>query len=186
MSTPPNANPRIFAGNLLFDSFWRAAAYCLHPRVILLSLAPLLLMAGLAFALGFFFYEPAIDAINATLASWDIVTLFKRWMEAVGIGNLQAALAPLVLVFISTPVIVVVSLLFVVALMTPAIVKLVARRRFPALERRQGGSFWGSIVGALGATLLALLALLLSVPLWLIPPLVLVLPPLIWGWLTYR
>ena len=24
--------------NLLLDSFWRAAAYCLHPRVILLSL----------------------------------------------------------------------------------------------------------------------------------------------------
>jgi hypothetical protein len=27
----------------LLDAFWRAAAYCLHPRVILLSLAPLLL-----------------------------------------------------------------------------------------------------------------------------------------------
>ena len=26
----------------------------------------------------------------------------------------------------------------------------------------------------------------MSVPLWLVPPLVLVLPPLIWGWLTYR
>jgi len=25
-----------------------------------------------------------------------------------------------------------------------------------------------------------------SLPLWLIPPLILVLPPLIWGWLTYR
>jgi hypothetical protein len=33
---------------------------------------------------------------------------------------------------------------------------------------------------------MALLALVLSMPLWLVPPLVLVLPPLIWGWLTYR
>jgi hypothetical protein len=32
----------------------------------------------------------------------------------------------------------------------------------------------------------ALLLLVLSLPLWLIPPLALVLPPLIWGWLTYR
>jgi hypothetical protein len=32
----------------------------------------------------------------------------------------------------------------------------------------------------------ALLALLLSVPLWFVPPLVMILPPLIWGWLTYR
>ena len=30
---------------LLMDSFWRAAAYCLRPRVIMLSLVPLLLTA---------------------------------------------------------------------------------------------------------------------------------------------
>jgi hypothetical protein len=34
--------------------------------------------------------------------------------------------------------------------------------------------------------LMALLAMVVSLPLWLIPPLILVLPPLIWGWLTYR
>jgi hypothetical protein len=28
--------------------------------------------------------------------------------------------------------------------------------------------------------------LLISIPLWFIPPLILILPPLIWGWLTYR
>jgi Etoposide-induced protein 2.4 (EI24) len=38
----------------------------------------------------------------------------------------------------------------------------------------------------LWATVAALLALLVSIPLWFVPPLVLVLPPLIWGWLTYR
>ena len=32
----------------------------------------------------------------------------------------------------------------------------------------------------------ALAALVLSIPLWLVPPLVMVVPPLIWGWLTYR
>ena len=30
------------------------------------------------------------------------------------------------------------------------------------------------------------MAMVLSVPLWLVPPLVLILPPLIWGWLAYR
>jgi hypothetical protein len=38
----------------------------------------------------------------------------------------------------------------------------------------------------LGSTVLAVVALVVSIPLWLVPPLVLVLPPLIWGWLTYR
>jgi hypothetical protein len=38
----------------------------------------------------------------------------------------------------------------------------------------------------LGSTVVALVALVVSVPLWLVPPLILILPPLIWGWLTYR
>jgi hypothetical protein len=33
---------------------------------------------------------------------------------------------------------------------------------------------------------LAVILLIVSIPLWFIPPLILILPPLIWGWLTYR
>ena len=37
--------------NLMFDSFWRAVAYCMHPRVIGLSFLPLVLMVALSFGL---------------------------------------------------------------------------------------------------------------------------------------
>ena len=80
----------------------------------------------------------------------------------------------------------VLSLLLVAFLMTPALTLLVAERRFPALERKHGGSLWFSVLWSLGSALLALIALVVSIPLWLVPPLILVLPPLIWGWLTYR
>ena len=171
---------------LLFDSFWRAAAYCLHPRVIVLSLLPLVLMAGLALGVGYFFWEAAIDAVRATFDAWAILTTMIGWLESFGMGNLKTVLAPMVVVFVSTPVIVVLSLLLVAAFMTPAMLTLVANRRFPLLERKHGGSFFGSAFGALWATVVALAALLISIPLWFVPPLVLILPPLIWGWLTYR
>ena len=45
---------------LLLDSFWRAAAYCLRPRVMALSLLPLLLMVALALGLGHFDCDPAV------------------------------------------------------------------------------------------------------------------------------
>ena len=170
----------------LFDSFWRAAAYCVHPRVILLSLLPLVLMAGLALGIGYFFWVPAIDAVRGSFESWAILKTMIGWLEGWGLTNLKTVLAPMVVVFLSTPVIVVLSLLLVAAFMTPAMVSLVANRRFPLLERRHGGSFFGSGFGALWATIAALVALLLSIPLWFVPPLVLILPPLIWGWLTYR
>ena len=170
----------------LLDSFWRAAAYCLHPRVIALSLLPLVLMAGLALGLGYFFWERALDAVRATIESWEIVATLLAWLESVGLSGLKTVLAPMVVVFLSTPVVVVLALLLVAMLMTPSMLSLVGERRFALLERKRGGSFIGGAFGALWATVVALLALVVSIPLWLVPPLVLVLPPLIWGWLTYR
>jgi Etoposide-induced protein 2.4 (EI24) len=171
---------------LLLDSFWRAVAYCLHPKVIALSLLPLLLMAGLALGIGYFFWESALDAVRAAFDSWSMLATMIGWLENIGLANLKAVLAPLVVVFLSTPVIVVLSLLLVAAFMTPSMLELVATRRFQSVERKHGGSFIGSAFGALWATVAALIALMISIPLWFVPPLVLVLPPLIWGWLTYR
>jgi len=171
---------------LLLDSFWRAVAYCLHWQVVALSILPLALMAGLAWVLSSLFWEPALDAVRSTLESWKLLAAVMNWLESIGLPGLKAALGPLVLVFVSIPVIVVLSLLLVASLMTPAILRLVARRRFPKLQRKQGGSFLAGTFGALLATIAALVVLLFSIPLWFIPPLVLIVPPLIWGWLTYR
>jgi hypothetical protein len=170
----------------MFDSAWRAAAYCAHPRVIFLSLLPLILMVGLAFGLSYFFWEPAMDAVRDSFESWDLLSALFTWLNNIGMSGLKAVLAPMVVVFLATPVLVVLSLLSVALLMAPAMLKLVARRRFPMLGERHGGSVAGSLFVSFSATVIALLALVVSVPFWLIPPVVLVVPPLIWGWLTYR
>ena len=172
--------------NLFLDSFWRAVAYCVRPRVIALSFLPLILMVAVALGLGYFFWEPAIDWVRTALEGSSMVNNVWGWLQGIGLGSLKTVLAPLVVIFLVTPVIVVVSLLVVAVLMTPALVSLVAERRFPALERKKGSSTILSVFWSLGSTLLALIALVISVPLWLVPPLILILPPLIWGWLTYR
>lgn len=171
---------------LLVDSFWRAAVYCLRPRVILLSMVPLLLIGVLGGALGYFYWDGAVRGMRTLLESSALLATLWGWLHAWGIGDATAVMAPLLVILAATPVLVMISLLAVALLTTPALVTLVAQRRFPHLERKQGGSFWASAMWSLGSTLLALIALVVSVPLWLVPPLVLVLPPLIWGWLTYR
>jgi predicted secreted protein len=172
--------------NLFLDSFWRAVAYCLHPRVIALSFLPLAIMVALSLGLGYFFWEPAVEWVRAMLEASDLLKSVWAWLQGVGAGNLKTVVAPLIVIFAVTPLIVFASLLLVAALMTPALAALVAERRFPLLERKRGGSLAASIAWSLGSMLLALIALVLSVPLWLVPPLILILPPLIWGWLTYR
>ena len=171
---------------LLLDAFWRAAAYCLHPQVIALSILPLVITGGLAGGLGYFFWEPALVQVRATLESLAVLSTLLQWLDSVGGGGFRSVLAPLIVVALAIPVIIVVSLLLVAVLMTPAIVNLVAVRRFSQLERRHGAGFFQSAFWSLTCTLLALVGLVVSIPFWFVPPLVLVLPPLIWGWLTYR
>jgi len=172
--------------NLLLDSFWRAAAYCLRPRVIVLSLLPLALVIGMTVGLGYLFWDAALDQVRLVLDSSAFVNNGWAWLDSMGLGRIKTVLAPLIIIFTVTPVIVVVSLLVVALLMTPVLVQLVALRRFPELQERNGASFLHSLAWSLGSTALALVALVISIPLWFVPPLVLVLPPLIWGWLTYR
>ena len=172
--------------NLFLDSFWRAVAYCLHPRVIALSFLPLAIMVVLSLGLGYFYWDATLEWVRGLLESSDLMKSVWAWLQGVGAGNLKTVVAPLIVIFALTPLIVLLSLLLVAMFMGPALSALVAERRFSQLERKRGASLATSIAWSLGSTVLALLALVISLPLWLVPPLILILPPLIWGWLTYR
>jgi len=170
----------------LVDSFWRAVMYCLHPRVIVLSILPVIIMGALSLTLGYFYWESALMVVRSNLESYELVNAMVHWLEGVGLSSLHLVLAPALVLFLAIPVIVIMTLLFVAIFMTPSMVTLVASRRFPQLERKKGGSLLASIVWSLGSTVLAATLLVVTIPLWLVPPLILILPPLIWGWLTYR
>ena len=173
--------------NTLLDAFWRAALGCLHPRVILWSLIPLLLSAGATLTLGWLYWESAVAAVRTFLEDWALVASLLTWLESLGGGAFRAVLAPLIVVALSVPLVVVLALLLVAWTMTPSLVNWVAQRRFAGLQRRSGASgWWASALWSLGCTLLALGTLLVSLPLWFVPPLAVVIPPLVWGWQAAR
>jgi hypothetical protein len=172
--------------NLMLNSFGRALSYCLFPRVIGLSFLPLAIMVVAAFGLGYVYWESAVAGLSAWLQATELTQSLLNWLDSVGWASLRSVVAPMIVLFVATPVIVVTALLLVAVFMTPAMVALVTKRRFAHLQKFKGGSFVGSVLWSVGSTLLAIIALFVSIPLWFIPPLVLVVPPLIWGWLTYR
>ena len=171
---------------LMIDSFWRAFAYCLHPKVVLLSLLPLILMAVIVTGLGALYWDVALKHVRTWMEVSPVLAWGSTWLERMGLLNLKAVIAPLVIILAVTPVVMIMSLLAVSFMMTPALVNLVGARRFQNLERKQGGAVWQSLVWTLMSVILAMGALILTLPLWWIPPLAMLLPALIWGWLTYR
>jgi len=171
---------------LLLGSFWRAVAYCLHPKVIALSLLPLLVAGAATLGAGFLFWESAIASVRATLEHWSLVNSMLEWISSMLGANFRTGIAALIVIALSIPVVVAFTLVLVGLWITPAIVTLVSRRRYPALERRHGGAWWLGVLASFAWTIGALLMVMITLPFWLVPGLALVLPPLIWGWLTAK
>lgn len=171
---------------IMLDSFWRAIAYCIHPKVILLSLLPLILMAVIVMGLGAMYWELAVNQVRMWMDATSVMGWASTWLERMGLLNLKAVLAPLFIIFAVTPLVMIMALVAVSFMITPALVSLVSDRRFPNLARKKGGSLLQSMGWTLLSVFISLIAFVVTLPLWWIPFMAFLLPPLIWGWLTYR
>ena len=172
--------------NLMLDAFWRAAAYCFRPQVILLSLAPLLVMLLVLGGWSYFFWSGSVAAVEHAIEGSSWLNLVFSWFRNSNSAGFAAAVAPFVVLVLMTPAAAILAVLVIAFLMSPALVRMVTERRFAQLEKKHGTSLVASVLWALGATALAGIAFVVTIPLWLIPPLVMIVPPVIWGWLTYR
>lgn len=171
----------------VFKSFGLALVGTMHPRMLWLSLRPFLIVAVLWGALIWFTWTPALEALSIFLTT----SIFTSWTQEgliwAGFDNARAWIAPLFFVMLIIPLITISLLVFVAFSTVPAIVNVVARQSaYQGLECKRGGGFFGSLVYTLWSALICLVLVMLTLPVWWVPPLVAVLPPLLWGWLTMR
>jgi CysZ protein len=156
-----------------------AAASLLHPRMLWLMLWPVLVSLAIWFTVGFFLVSAIIARIAAKLNETLSFIRFDLtdW-------TLVAAKVIVWLGFI--PLVYMTALVILSIFGMPAMVAHVATRSYPKLERRDGGgtlgSAWNSIVALVGIVVLALLTL----PLWLFPPLWPLIPLLVMAWANQR
>jgi len=171
----------------LFKSFGLAMVGTMHPKMLWLSLRPFLIVSVLWGCLIWLTWTPALEMLSIFLTT----SIFTSWIQDgliwAGFENARAWIAPLFFVMLLIPLISISLLVFIAFTTVPAIVRRVSRQRaYQSLDRKRGGSVFGSVIYTLWSALICLALVMLTLPVWWIPPLVAVLPPLIWGWLTMR
>ena len=172
--------------NDLLRSFGRALSSVLHPRMLWLTFMPFA-AATIVWGVALWFsWQTLIGATRSWLESWPLTTTLYGLFDWLGFSSLHAAVAPFIVIAVAIPLIVVTVLLLIATLSMPAVIRHLSKRQFAALEMRRGGTFAGSLVHSVWTTLVCLLVLVITLPLWLIPPFFALTPPLLWGWLTYR
>ncbi|QWD69016.1 EI24 domain-containing protein [Polynucleobacter sp. VK25] len=171
----------------VFKSFGMALVGTMHPRMLWLSLRPFLIVSVLWGVLIWLTWTPALETLSTFLTT----SIFTSWIQEglvwAGFENARAWIAPLFFVMLIIPLITISLLIFIAFSTVPAIVKIACRQSpFQELECKRGGGFFGSLVYTLWSALICLALVMLTLPVWWVPPLVAVLPPLLWGWLTMR
>ena len=171
----------------VFKSFGLALIGSMHPRMLWLSLRPFLIVSVLWGCLIWLTWTPALEALSIFLTT----SIFTSWIQDgliwAGFENARAWIAPLFFVMLIIPLITISLLVFIAFSTVPAIVNNVAKQGpYLDLVCKQGGGFFGSLFYTLWSALICLALVMLTLPVWWIPPLVAVLPPLLWGWLTMR
>jgi hypothetical protein len=170
----------------VLTAFARAVLSQLHPRMLMLTILPFilsLLLWGLVLMAGL---DPLMEWLRIWLSEREGFRIAGSLLGSAGMEAVRIMLAPLLAMWVLLPLMILTALLFVGAFALPAIARHVGDRHYPGLERRKGGSLWGSVGLSMGAFAVFLVLWLLTLPLHLIPPLGVLTQPLLWGWLTYR
>jgi len=82
----------------MLDAFLRSVAYCLHPRVIALSVLPLLLIGAMMLGFSHFYWDDAVGAVRTWLESIAALERLWDWLRARGMAGAEMHVAPLIVV----------------------------------------------------------------------------------------
>jgi hypothetical protein len=165
-------------GSLLYG-----LANLLHPRMLWLMVWPMLVSLAV--------WGTAAIFLWTRMALW-LAELLRHWLEpAAGFvrfdfGNATLIAANVVLFLLFVPLVYLTALFILGMFGMQKMVDHVAERSFPTLERRHGaglaGSIWNGAVALSGMVVLFIVTL----PLWILPPLWPLIPLAIFAWVNQR
>lgn len=154
-----------------------------HPRMLWLMVWPMLVSLGVWLAVA--------AALWVRLAVW-LSGVLQAWLEPAAnlihldLGGAALIAAHVVLFLLFVPLVWVTALFILGVFGMEKMVDHVAGRSFPALGRRGGGNFAGSIWNGVVALAGMVALLIVSLPLWLLPPLWPLIPLAIFAWVNQR
>lgn len=119
-----------------------------------------------------------LDGMDPWLTDWGVLSI-KVWLLS-ALAVINAGLVPMIAGVILLPMAGILGLAVAAVVVMPIVLNHVSAREYPGLERRGRYSLVSGIWNATWVTVVFIVGWLVTLPLWLIPPLAAVLPVLWW------
>lgn len=166
----------------LTQALRRALRDLVQPRIIGLIIWPVLLATILWGGLALFFRAPLYAWAQHWLASYGLSGTYF----GISIAWLGDSLALLLFFALLIPLINITALLITSAFAMPLLLRYVSEKDYAELETKGGGNIWGSVWNTLIGVSIFCILWIVTLPLWLIPPLAIVLPILLSAYLNQK
>ena len=168
--------------NDVLQAFGKAFRGVLHPKMLALTIWPMLVALALWLGLAWFYWDNWSQWLSSLASGSDV----GNWLAQRGFSELVRYSALLLLSLLVAPMILITAVLLAAVLAMPLIVNFVAARDYPALEKRRGGTVFGSIVNSLIAILVFAGLWIVTLPWWLTGMLAPVVPVVLTAYLNQR
>ncbi len=171
---------------LVAQAFRRALISQLHPRMLAAILLPFFIAFLGAVLLLWFFWDPLTAWLNGEASSWGVLNTIDGWLVAAGLFSLKLWLVPVMAAGILLPMAGILGLVIAAIFVMPLVLRHLEHREYQGVGRQGKNTLVLGTWNAAWVGLLFCIGWLLTMPLWLIPPLALVLPVFWWAFAFAR
>lgn len=167
-------------------AFKRALVTQLHPKMLLALLLPFFIALVGAVVLLWAFWTPLTNWLDANALDWHYLNEFDQWLLAIGLFSVKLYLVPLLAVAILLPLSGILGLVIAAVVVMPIVLRHLEKREYVGVVRHGQFSTTYGMWNAIWVGVLFSLGWIVTMPLWLIPPLPVVLPIIWWAFAFTR
>lgn len=162
------------------QAFWRAMRSQLHPSMIFALFLPIFITLVLAIILLWFGFSPLNEWIKTQFDQSALPLYFDPWVGAAGLLWLKTWLLPFIALFMLLPIAGIAGLAMTAVWIMPWVLAHLSTRNYPDVRAEGRHAVVLSVWNAIWVSVVFVLGWFITLPLWLIPPLGLILSVFWW------
>lgn len=171
----------------IVNALMRGATSQLQPSMLLLLLIPFVAAVVFWALTAWLAWTPLTDWLRMHLfESTGVMRWFGHWLAGIGLGDFGGFASTVLASLLLLPLMFASALVLIAVLAMPVVTHHLGKGPYRDVIERGRWSVPVSLGNALTSLALFVIGYVATLPLWLVPPLALVVPWLWWSWLTAR
>ncbi len=158
----------------------------LQPKMLALLAVPFVLSLLVWAGVAWFVWDPLVASLGNYLFGSGSLGKLNQWIASWGLPAPKSWFPQFATFMLILPLMFVSAVIVMSVLAMPFVIRHLEKSNYSQVQRRGVLAVFNSLGNSLKSLIIFVVGYICTIPLWLIPPLILVVPWLWWGWLNSR